>query len=379
MSNNLPPEDNLPLIKDSNIEFQAKNSTIDGGVKVIQGNDNIQIHQVVVGKVTFESSIRKHVKRPRSEQEPPSLLPYLVNRKEQEEELENAVKLLLKQVHPRPLVCIIHGSEFQGHYQFLKRLQKSFLPRFLKLDPTQKVQEYCLEWPTGLKNLDLLKDRLCKNLVTKVLGHDFDCPEEINATLKEINASFCKYPSPIVIDTHIRTQDWQQQGFEILNKLLEFWDNWPDLIPGQRLIVCVFIKYTIYLHKHTEEFSFPRIFNCLPSLYKRHYYQSINKKISKVLNKSKNKHFNRLSYTILSELKNINIMHVEHWVRDKETKQFVGEEKTQKLINDVTLMFNHWGKDTIPMDDLADELTRLLKSLKVTNYTHDKKKPNRSK
>jgi|GEM_PF-1833503 len=405
MSNHLPPEDNLPLIKDSDIELQAENSTISGGVQAIQGNENTQIHQdidgnqisvqeireggvFVVGNVTFQSPSQKNVrlKLYQSEREPPPLLPYLVNRTEQELELDNAGELLLKQVPPRPLVCIIHGNECQSHENFLERLRQFSLPKSLKLDPTQTVKQYRLVWPTGLKNLDELRERLCKNLVNEVLGHTFNCPEEINATLKEINASFCKYPSPIVIYTYILTEDWQQQGFEILNKLLEFWQNWPELISGQKLIVCVFIKYQLYLHKHTEEFSFQRIFNCLPSLYKRHSYKSINKKIStklEALNKSKNQDFNRFSCTILSELTDINRMHVENWVRSEEMKQFVGEEMIQKLIDEVKYIFYSRKKQTIPMDDLADELIRLLKL--ITNDTHDKKmspkikKPIRSK
>ncbi|NMG18836.1 hypothetical protein [Brasilonema bromeliae] len=132
----------------------------------------------------------------------------------------------------------------------------------------------------------------------------------------------------------------------------------------------MFIKYQTKRQKHTERFSFGRIFWYLISFCKRRRYQSINNKIYteiKVLNTSKFKHFNRLSFTVLSELTNINRTHVENWVRSEETKQFVGEVMIQKLVDEVKDMFYRWEKETssdkIPMDDLADELTRLLKSL----------------
>lgn len=396
MSNHLHPEDNLPLIKESNIELQAENSTISGGMQAIQGNNNTQIQQdvarnqgqaigqmygsqalsvqevreggfFVAGNVIFQNSRLGNVqpKLYQSEREPPSLLPYLPNRSEQESELGEALQLLLKQFPPHPLVCIIHGDEFQSHDKFSERLRKFSLPKLLGLDPNQTViQEYCLDWPAGLKNLDKLRERLCKNLADRVL------PYNSFASLEEINATFCKSPEPIIIRTHLLTEDWQQQGFEILNKLLEFWEKWPHLIPGQKLIICVFIKYQTKRQKSTERFSVRRIFSYFISFYKRHRYQSINNNIYtqlKVITTSKNQHFNRLSCIVLPELTNINIGHVENWVRSEETKQFVGEVMIQKLVNEVRDMFYSWEKqtsfNTIPMDDLADELTRLLKSL----------------
>lgn len=326
------------------------------------------------GNVIFQNSRRGNVQPTlyQSEREPPSLLPYLPNRSDQESEIRKALQLLLKQVPPSPLVCIIHGNEFQSHDKFLERLRKFSLPRLLGLDPNQTViKEYCLDWPTGLKNLDELREQLCHNLAYKVLG---DCSaslkDTLEDTLEDINATFCEYTNPIIIHTHLLTEDWQQQGFEILNKLLEFWQNWPDLNPGQKLIICVFIKYQTQRQKHTERFSFVRIFSYLISFCKQRTYQNINNKISakiKVINTSSNQAFNRLSCTVLSELTNINRMHVENWVRSEQTKQFVGEEMIQKLVDEVKDIFYRWEKqtsfNTIPMDDLADELTRLLKSL----------------
>lgn len=41
----------------------------------------------------------------------PSLLPYLVDRKTQKEELENTIETHLKQQRNNILVCVIHGDE----------------------------------------------------------------------------------------------------------------------------------------------------------------------------------------------------------------------------------------------------------------------------
>ena len=98
------------------------------------------------------------VKRSQFEREVPLLLPYRVNRKNQEFELGKALQQCLNQVPSYPLVCIIHGDEFQCHDTFFRCL-KECLSKFLGLDPNQTViKEYHLDWPAKLKNLDSLRE-----------------------------------------------------------------------------------------------------------------------------------------------------------------------------------------------------------------------------
>ncbi|PNJ91567.1 hypothetical protein CEP14_13710 [Cylindrospermopsis raciborskii C04] len=66
----------------------------------------------------------------------PSLLPYLVNRIEQEYELGRVIV----RNSPSPLICIIHGDEFQSHDKFLERLHKVSLPRFLGEESIKKYR-----------------------------------------------------------------------------------------------------------------------------------------------------------------------------------------------------------------------------------------------
>ena len=170
----------------------------------------------------------------------PSLLPYLPNRTEQEFELGRAVQKLMTQTPRRPLVCIVHGDEFQSHDKFLERLRKVSLPRLLRLDLSQTaVKEYHLGWPSSLKSLKILPDRLCKNLADTVENYSL-------ATVEQINQTFCRCPGPVVVHLHLLTEDWQRLGSGLLPKVLEFWQHWPDLTPDQTLIICVFIKYTTW-------------------------------------------------------------------------------------------------------------------------------------
>ncbi|MHC5721494.1 MAG: hypothetical protein ACYTX0_58135, partial [Nostoc sp.] len=73
------------------------------------------------------------------------------------------------------------------------------------------------------------------------------------------------------------------------------------------------------------------------------------------------------SIIVLPELSGINQGEVENWVRCEDTKQFVGEAMIEPLIQKVGEMFEYWeeqtSSDTIPMSYLAEELSKLVKSL----------------
>lgn len=301
-----------------------------------------------------------------AKREVPSLLPYLPNRTDQEYELGQAVQKFLKQTLPHPLVCIIHGDECQSHDKFLERLQKLSIPRLLGFDPHQtKIKKYSLSWPSRLKNLDNLASILCKNLADSVLGDSFSSLEDINKTL-------CKYPDPIIIHTHLLTEDWQHNP-ESLYKFLEFWQNWPELLPGQKLIICLFIKYQIKRFPKSKGFSLTGLLSYLRLFLRRHQFRHINNNICKEIEAFKTSNyiqFDRISIICLTQLSSISRTHVENWARSEETKHFVGEAMIGQLIDAIGKMFDDWEEKTssnlIPMDDLAYNLMNLLKSLVVT-------------
>jgi hypothetical protein len=319
----------------------------------------------VAGNVTFQSS-RLDRSQPTpylSKRELPSLLPYLPNRSDQEFDLGQAFQKCLSQASPHPLVCIIHGDEFQSHDKFLERLQKLSIPRLLGFDPSQtQIKEYPLDWPAGLKNLNDLSARLCKNLADSVLGRSF-------SSLDNINKALCKYPDPVIVHTHLLTEDWQE-GNEVLKKLLEFWQDWPDLLPGQQLIICLFIKYQMKQQRSSEGFLLTWLLGYLKGLVRKWQYRRINTTIHKQIEELKAdncQQFDRLSVIVLPQLSGISRTHVENWARSEETKQFVGEAMIGRLIDAIGEMFDSWEEKTssniIPMDDLADNLINLLKSL----------------
>ncbi|MBD2471441.1 toll/interleukin-1 receptor domain-containing protein [Nostoc sp. FACHB-145] len=299
-----------------------------------------------------------------SKKELPPLLPYLANRREQESQLCEVFLKYLKQSPGYHLVCIIHGDESQCHYNFLERMRKFSLPKLLDVDPHEPIiPTYHLEWPAKLKNLHELSNQLCKNLAESILGQSLYSPEKLNKFLSN-------YPYPVIIHTHLLTEDLHKQGLDSLKKLLEFCHYLHQSITSQKLIIYICIKYKTKRKNHKNApwiqwlFSFGRYF------FKQYRYQKINKKVRQYLRNLSNStlnHSQTVPVIVLPELEGINQAEVENWVRSEHTKQLIGEAMIEPLIQKVGEMFESWeeqtSSDTIPMSCLAEELSKLVKSL----------------
>ncbi|MDB9479053.1 hypothetical protein PN463_10545 [Dolichospermum circinale CS-537/03] len=275
-----------------------------------------------------------------------SFLSYLANRSSQEFELTEAIKNRDKS---RLLVCIIHGDELQSHYKFLERMRNDFLPDVLDLDQnktTVKIKK--MMYSSELKNLNELPKYLLMNLAKNLVNKG-------NTSLEEINEILNK-SSPMIVHTDLISDDWQKQGLHILNKLLEFWQDWHNQNTlNKEVIICICVKY-IRIEWTWNIFAF----------LKQYRYQQINKKMRKHIQEFSliTKNYDSLSVIILSELEAVGRADVENWADCEHTKNFVGENKIQQLKDKIGDMFDKWQKQKssskIPMRYLADNLLEIL-------------------
>ncbi|MBD0388271.1 MAG: hypothetical protein ICV54_17635 [Nostoc sp. C3-bin3] len=319
-----------------------------------------------VQNIIFQRSGLSNSQTPlsQSKKDIPHLLPYLANRKEQESQLNEVFIKFLRQDLFSHLVCIIHGDESQCHYNFLERMRKFSLRKWLDLDPEQPIiHKYHLEWPAKFKSSDDLLKQLCRNLADSVLGNSLYCSEKINEV-------FSSYPHPVIIHTHLLTEDLRKEGCESLDKLLEFCQRLHKEIVKQKLIIYIFIQYKVKRKKTEKNLWIKWLFSFGRNFFKQYRYQHINKKVRQYLQNLSNlehKHFEPLSVIVLPELEGINKGEVENWVRSEYTKQWLGEAMIEPLIQKVGEMFESWeeqeSSDKIPMHDLAEQLVELVKSL----------------
>ncbi|MFK0732605.1 MAG: hypothetical protein ACFKPT_04825 [Gloeotrichia echinulata GP01] len=349
-----------------------KKSDISLNKNALQGNENTALqgdkNQAILGnsntvfygnnnQIQFVVPINKKLQQ--QQRKIPPLLPYLVNRSQQEHELEKSIKKLMQKAPLSPIICIIHGDEFQSHDKFLERLHTVLLPRLLGQD---SIKKYYLPSPPKFKNYHEISDYLRNRLAEIVIKRN-------SASLEEINGFFNKSPIPILIHTCLLTEQLQKQESEILHNLLNFWQTLPIQI-NQNLIICILIQYQTRRKKRTKKSNKISLFlRFVRYFFNLDRYQRVNQKISQqieLLSQSNFDKFNRLSGLVLPELTGINRGDVEDWVRMEYTQNVIGEAMADKLLKEIRELFYEWeehnSSDTIPMDDLAENLIKLLKS-----------------
>lgn len=294
-------------------------------------------------------TLKKRSQEIRESRPIPPLLPYLCDRSEQEYHLAQALQKLNQQPH-RPLVCIIHGDDFQSHDMFLERLKQVSLPKLIYPDAEEiAVTDYLLSCPSRLQKIDDLHYQLEKKLAETLLNRS-PVPKE------EINNFLAGHPGPVIIHTHFLTEDWQQHGSKVIESFLKFWQHWPDIPPGNYILIFLFIKYQVKKELSIKRFCFKfrnkNIYNFIQQLSLSNFSQ-----------------FGRLIGTVLPKLDGINRRETEDWARDKDTRNFWGEERIEDLMSKIREIFEQWEKEkssnTIPMEHLARKLTQTLQNSSI--------------
>lgn len=271
----------------------------------------------------------------------PEHLPYLADRSDQEFALGKALEELQHAHTQRPLVCVIHGDEQQSHEMFLERLSTKFIPNFLELDTKRtRVTVYHPEWPVRFADENEFVERMRHNLA-KILGQRLK-------TVEDIHRFLAGHPGPVMIISHLVTENWLTHGPAIITNYLEFWQNWPELQPGQHLIVCWSLKYLV-----KQPLGF----------FKKRRYKRINHEIEELLSSlSKESKAEEIDFTsldrlvcsVLPKLEGITRQEAEDWARSKDTRQFC---RGAEVFSEIRQIYEQWELEnscnTIPMEELA--------------------------
>jgi hypothetical protein len=272
----------------------------------------------------------------------PDLLPYLCDRSDQEIALGDAIRRL--RARPgRPVVCVVHGDEEQSHDMFLRRLRETCLPRLLEIPRENAVIESLpIEWPAHFQGTADLHRRLTLSLAEKVLHRDTE-------SKAEIAQRFARTPSPVLVRTHVLTEDWLQHGEQILSGFLEYWRSWPDVLGNQPLLAFLFLKYQA---------------GRTSNWFRRRKIQKLNQRILKIFGDLDLTTVDGFIGTVLPPLENVRRGEAEDWARSDETSRHCGAEE---MVVEIGKLFDTWESQTdsnrIPMEKLAEKLRILLHKL----------------
>jgi hypothetical protein len=315
-----------------------KSSNVDSRIKQDLTGDNNQVVGQVSGGIIVnvsgdggqviispQKNAEEKADLKASSNKVPHLLPYLPNRNKQKDELEKAIDNHLNQASPKPMICILHGDQDQCHKEFLDRLIKySFFEQVGFTSSDEKIWRQQLFWPHDLERdkmekIENLEYWLLKDLAEKFLNRR-------SATKEVINQVFCEYPSPVLIETRLSTKNWQRQGDLILDKLLCFWQTWPALNHGKKIIICISIEYEITRKNGCQKSRFKRFWDYLINYFKNKDSQSKKKEIQTKLKRLSEKDFQRfscLSGIVLPELMGVCQDQVKDWASSDEVKKFM--------------------------------------------------------
>jgi uncharacterized protein DUF4062/iSTAND domain-containing protein len=165
----------------------------------------------------------------------PDLLPYLCDRRDQEQALEAA---LPARPERRPVLLILHGDQEEAHFRFIDRLRWVTIPN---LTGDRTVFDCPLRWPETRADFARLSDWFTRELARTVL----EWRSGPVPTLDEIFARLAKLKNPVLLSSVTDHEAWTTNEEETLLAFMRLWEQCPDLPAHQPLIACLAIKYSL--------------------------------------------------------------------------------------------------------------------------------------
>ena len=279
------------------------------------------------------------------------LLPYMADRSLQRDQLADLLDGHDSTNPRRPIALLIYGDEREAHTAFIDRLQQVTFPKLLGIGDDSKVELKTLDWGEPAGSLEQRMRRLGNNLAESLTHGERD------ATPETLVRAIAKHRCPVMIATSIYSADWQRSEAKLVQEWLAEWKNWPDLPPGQKLIVALSFK----LEDGSRE-----------SFWSRRKIDKRNRDICRFVESLESEQFEGISVGVLNRLEGVSEKHVQTWIaqeagafcrslRGAALDPVLLEEKMGLWLNE----FFRTSKDLdpsggIPMRILAKELREQL-------------------
>jgi hypothetical protein len=182
-----------------------------------------------------------------------NLLPYLCDRRPQDERLEREIDDGFVDDEPaaallelrRPLVWIIHGNDEECVGMYRQRLQEFSLRRFLRADSHRfLIRHHYLRLPQEVSNPAYCLKEFQRDLAEKITLSRYTPAEKV---IEDIS----KADVPVFIYSSLDTALWEPHAPAIIDAFLQFWDELPELSPTSKLICCLLLNH----NTRSQEFA----------------------------------------------------------------------------------------------------------------------------
>lgn len=311
--------------------------------------------KAIVRAIKGEASLPESMMDKLARKEIPPLLPYLCDRDDQENDLENVVLSRLESHSENPILCVIYGSEEECHDMFRERLQKRSFYRIMGAQlQARPIDDVMLPLPPNLDRLASASDdekreaffRVAeRNLAKKFLG-------KLQAPKQEIVEAISQFKNPVIIHSSLGTVGWESHGSKVVLWFIEFWNQSWLRSSGTDLFVCLHIEFD----------------------RKREEFRDNEQKVRDFLGGLDRTKYTNLHVTPLSELIAVSDEEAKRWVRNEENFEgfcrIHGPRfcEVQTVVNEIIALYRQPDmvdlEGRISMLKLAPKLKRLIE----TNY-----------
>jgi hypothetical protein len=268
------------------------------------------------------------------------LVPYLVDRIQQERELHASLAEHCREHSRRPIVFLVYGRADQAIHEYLERLEKISLPKALRrLDYADVVKWINLPWghaPDWYDEIERTLRSLCEDVEVRLELKPGAWPNGLVQFAANLRAT-------LVFCYRLRWESWGNAHLETLRAWALDWGGLPNLPSGHPLVIFFTIEYAS---------AKPNLFQRM--LRKQTTEHPIREQLSRLL--QVNGH--GLTVTLLAELGNVTLQDVEDWILNEvRPPNPAGMIRlAHQALEDPDLL----TQGGVPMGRLAQHLARLI-------------------
>lgn len=319
---------------DGNVNLNKARGNITSAEKDVVGGNKTEIHYHYGDENSSKPAPTRQNYSP-----DPSFLPYLLDRKPQEDDLIDAIAK--HGSFEQPLLCIIRGSDEDCcSERFVERIARYVLPQIPATKNQIKDDNYRVSFvETGdFKN----SAQLHRNM-QRSLGESFT--HNKTASLAEINAALAAEKRPVLLYATLSTEDCQSsEGVETLPHFLSFWQNWQSR-QNYLVLVCLF-----FYHQPCRNNFLGRVLG----------KKDLNTQIEAILPK-----LDAANCTILPKLELIKDKHLRNWSESDAVRHFFKRSIYEDVREEVKKIYQQQKTEEIALGYLARKLIPFLKQLEL--------------
>lgn len=272
-----------------------------------------------------------------------TLITWLINRLLQRDQVRRTLQNALHAVAPRPIVCLLHGSDDECHDKFVQSIVQHQLERLMPARNAATAQHFVLNLPPSYRSRDDLHDFLRADLGDRVLRSALAPAEEINDRLTALRA-------PAVVQTLMRVESWSEDDRAVVYDYLRFWAAWPPLSAGQLLMIFLCIR---------EQPAPKGLFSFLARRSRpAALAQALSEFASTEGGASRLPDLQSLHVSVLPELAPVSQEDAQQWAQDLAVQEYFAG---QDLVGAIAQIYKQSGKSALPMATLHAEVAKLAR------------------